>query len=846
MSIKDRENSKLTKEDIDKVRHIEGFPIGSDEDIIALSNPPYYTACPNPFIEEFIKEFGKLYDEETDDYKCEPFSSDIREGKNDPMYMAHGYHTKVPFKAIMKYILHYTNPGDLVLDAFSGTGMTGVASQLCAEESQIRLWDNELSNSDLKKGKRYCVLNDLSTVATFISGNYNTPIDLSEFKTKAEDIIDECNKEFSWMYKTPHIGSDEKMFGTINYVVWSDIFICPHCGDERTYWDTSIDKDTNQEIDYPKCKVCGLNVNINNLERKKKLIYDEALNSNVEIVDSIPVLIKYTFGKKQYKKSPGTYDLEIIKKINEMKNFSWYPVKEIPAGFNTEQPRKSHNITHVHQFYTKRNLLILSHVYNKICTIDSISLKNRLLFWFTSIYTRSHKMNRYMPNHNRHVGPLSGTLYVPYFQAEISIINLLEDKLKSIMKVNVPSKGTCVTTQSATDLRSIPADSIDYIFTDPPFGDNINYSELNSILESWLKVSTNNNSEAIINSYQNKSLSEYQNLMTRSFGEYYRVLKPNRWITVEFSNSKNAVWIAIQEALTIAGFIVADIRVLDKVKGTTKQLSYTSSVKKDLIISAYKPAEKKNLNFRSEADANTAWDFVRNHLKNLPITVINDGKIESIREREAYSLYDRMLSYHVVRQIPVPLDAADFYEGLEERFIKRDNMFFLHDQVSEYDENREIYKFESFQFELFVTDEKSAITWLYKELQEPQTYSQLQLKFVKELKKSNYEKMPELLEILRENFLLEEEKWYIPDRTKEIDLIRLREKRLLKEFEEYLKGKGKLKLFRIEAIRVGFSKLWSEKEYKKIVAIAERLPEKVVQEDDKLLMYYDISLTRQK
>jgi hypothetical protein len=85
---------KLTKEDIDKVRHIEGFPIGEDEDIIALSDPPYYTACPNPFIEDFIKEHGTPYDEETDDYKREPFAADVSEGKNDPIYNAHSYHTK--------------------------------------------------------------------------------------------------------------------------------------------------------------------------------------------------------------------------------------------------------------------------------------------------------------------------------------------------------------------------------------------------------------------------------------------------------------------------------------------------------------------------------------------------------------------------------------------------------------------------------------------------------------------------------------------------------------------------------------------------------------------------------
>lgn len=104
-----------------ELRKVEGFPIGTDEDILALSDPPYYTACPNPFLGEFIAEHGTLYDEATDDYHREPFAADVSEGKNDPIYNAHSYHTKVPHKAIMRYILHYTKPGDIVFD---GLGMT--------------------------------------------------------------------------------------------------------------------------------------------------------------------------------------------------------------------------------------------------------------------------------------------------------------------------------------------------------------------------------------------------------------------------------------------------------------------------------------------------------------------------------------------------------------------------------------------------------------------------------------------------------------------------------------------------------------------------------------------------
>ncbi|MDP2799591.1 MAG: DNA methylase, partial [Deltaproteobacteria bacterium] len=110
-------------------RKIEGFPIGSDEDILALSDPPYYTACPNPFIADFIKHYGKPYlpaeaaaqaGDPSKPYSREPFAADVSEGKNDPIYNAHSYHTKVPHKAIMRYILHYTEPKDVVFDGFCG------------------------------------------------------------------------------------------------------------------------------------------------------------------------------------------------------------------------------------------------------------------------------------------------------------------------------------------------------------------------------------------------------------------------------------------------------------------------------------------------------------------------------------------------------------------------------------------------------------------------------------------------------------------------------------------------------------------------------------------------------
>jgi hypothetical protein len=139
-------------------RAIEGFPIAEDEAILALSDPPYYTACPNPFLPEIIERWQKereasrgageqgskgdslqspISQSPPDDYHREPFAADVSEGKNDPIYNAHSYHTKVPHKAIMRYILHYTEPGDIVFDGFAGTGMTGVAAQLCGDKKTV-------------------------------------------------------------------------------------------------------------------------------------------------------------------------------------------------------------------------------------------------------------------------------------------------------------------------------------------------------------------------------------------------------------------------------------------------------------------------------------------------------------------------------------------------------------------------------------------------------------------------------------------------------------------------------------------------------------------------------------
>jgi len=432
---------------------------------------------------------------------------------------------------------------------------------------------------------------------------------------------------------------------------------------------------------------------------------------------------------------------------------------------------------------------------------------------------------------------------------EMNVLDQAQDRVNLTIKSKHPGlAGKClVTCQSTTDLRQM-SNSIDYIFTDPPFGGNLMYSELNFIWESWLRVFGNNKEEAIENKTQKKTLSDYQAIMTRCFGEYHRILKPGRWMTVEFHNSRNSVWIAIQEAIQHAGFVVADVRTLDRQQGSFNQVTASGAVKQDLIISAYKPDQSLETRFQLTAGTqDAAWSFVHDHVKHLPVFVSVAGKAEILSERQKYLLFDRMVAFHVQRGVAVPMSASEFYEGLQQRFPERDGMYFLTEQVSEYDQKRLSIK-ELQQLELFVNDEKSSIQWVRQQLSEtPMTYQQLQPKYMQKAQRTwgDHEQPIELQVILDQGFVKDSQgRWSIPDPRNEAHLEQLRNRALLKEFQQYQDIRGKLKVVRTEALRAGFKDCWQKGEYTTIIQMAKRVPEAVIQEDPALLMYYDNALMR--
>jgi hypothetical protein len=262
-------------------------------------------------------------------------------------------------------------------------------------------------------------------------------------------------------------------------------------------------------------------------------------------------------------------------------------------------------------------------------------------------------------------------------------------------------------------------------------------------------------------------------------------------------------------------------------------------------------------------------------LRRLPILVKHDGNAVVIPERQKHLLYDRMLAFHVERGVAIPLNAAEFYLGLTQKFPERDGMYFLADQVADYDRKRLQVK-EFMQLDLFVSDEVTAIQWIRQKLQKkPQTFQELQPQFLQEMSGwLDYEESLELSALLEENFLVysgsdgvpsqihaylstnfkelrgvpktdgtlvskAKDRWYVPDPRKEADLEHIRQRNLAREFRKYLESKGKLKHVRTEALRAGFKECWQKREYATIVQMVKRVPEALIHEDPALLMYFD-------
>lgn len=838
------------REKLPELRKRPDFPVAEDEDILRLSDPPYYTACPNPFLTEFVRHCGEEWTAGAH-YERQPYTGPMRASTRHPVYNFHPYPTKVPPDIIRALIEHYSSPGDLVFDGFCGTGMTGVAA---------------------RESGRHAVLNDLSSVATFIGAINTQSHDWKRATSTLQEILKASEAQWGHLYETRH-GSRTM---PVNYFVWSDVFTCPECVFEFPFFPHGVIHHGNKvetRRAFP-CPSCDAELNVRRVER---VLTHEGKKRQL-------VWVNAGTGRERISREPTKEDVDLARDVERTAVPTWFPTAMVnPDGYSAKLAQLGDKaITDVSRFLSKRNRIVLADLWERAQAVEAASIRRLILGTLTSVFTVISERQGYFGGG----GGMSGNLYMPIVRMEKNIHDVVHRKLKKLKQAEQKKQPlrmlAAVTTESATGLQAIPDSSIDYIYTDPPFGANIIYTEMNLVLEAWLRIKTNERCEAVIDETRGRDFDAYSELMRLSFTEFHRILKPGRWMTVEFHNTKASVWNLIQNAIGESGFVVAQVGVLDKGSTTILADIRPGAAKQDLVISAYKPTHGLEERFKLEAGTEDGvWDFVRTHMRQLPVFVSKDGQAEAIAERQNFLLFDRMVAFHVQRGVTIPLSAAEFFAGLAQRFSARDGMYFLPEQAAEYDRKRMTVK-EVLQLQLFVKDEETAIHWLKQQLtRKPQTFQDVHPQFMKELGGwEKHEKSLELVDLLQENFLrydgtgevpsqihsylssnfkelrsLEKDdpalrakakdRWYVPDPRKAIDLEKLRERSLLREFEEYRDGiQKKLKVFRLEAVRAGFKRAWQDRDYATIVAVARRIPDNVLQEDQKLLQWFDLAVTR--
>lgn len=488
----------------------------------------------------------------------EPYSKSISAGKNTYVYDAHTYHTKVPPQGIEHLIEYYTNLGDVVLDPFCGSGMTGVAAT--------------------NKGRK-AILSDLSPAASFIAFNLNTPIDVNKYLEAIHNVLVDAAELEDFLYNTP-CRTCERLTPML-YTVWSYGVLCKYCDKEFVLWDVARDerqrvRDSKIKSEFD-CPHCGKNLKKRGLKRTKRY----------------PVSIGYKCCEKGLKETTQPlcdYDYETLRKISEsgIPHSLWYPSADFPEGVNTKQPIAA-GINTIDKCYTTRALWAMAYLWDKARNWSDPEVRQKLMFTVTSLYQRVTVFSEFrfwggsgnIANYN-----------VPAIMNEQNVFRAFARKATTISwyfkSALFKPRLIQVSTQSACHLPQIPDKSVDYVFTDPPFGGNINYSEMNFLWESWLGTYTDNTEEAIVNKFQNKGIEEYSDLLSEAFREMNRVLKDEGWLTVVFHNSSNLVWNALQRAISKGGFAIKGTQTFDKEHRTFKQFVSENAVGYDLVIHCQK------------------------------------------------------------------------------------------------------------------------------------------------------------------------------------------------------------------------------------------------------------------
>lgn len=480
--------------------------------------------------------------------------------KSSPSYLAHTYHTKVPPEVVEQAVRTFSLPGEVVLDPFSGSGMTGVGA--------------------LAAGRR-AILIDLSPSAAFLSRAHATPVDVALFERAVRRVTSEISEEAAWLYRAacPSCG----LGAWLEKAIWSEVVACASCGVPVRVYDAALGDDRRIHQAFP-CPACG-----------RRLRRGEGRRLGVELA----ALETRCGGCGRSRTAPRPEDLRHIGEIERegVPDGYWYP--DDPVAWGDMWRRGYHDgIERYSDFYTTRSLRVLAAIYRAVMREPDADVRSALLFVFTNLVWHGSKMRRF--NALGGARPMNGALYLPAVFEETNLLTFWRHKARMVSRhyahiSRFDRSALAVGVGSATDLAPIPDESVDFVFTDPPYGGNILYSEVNALWEAWLLARTDPTDEVVVSRAQGKGIDDYQRLLTAAFRECHRVLRPGRWMTLTFNTSYAEVWQALQRALLDAGFDVRFVQVLDKGHRSFKQLTSKAIAGYDIIVSSRKPSGSAEL-----------------------------------------------------------------------------------------------------------------------------------------------------------------------------------------------------------------------------------------------------------
>ncbi len=475
----------------------------------------------------------------------------VSAGKNTYTYDAHTYHTKVPPQGIARILSAYLPNGGTVLDPFGGSGMTAVAARTLGLD---------------------VIVNELSPAASFIAYHFTESLSPERFRAGVDAIYQELLPLRIELY-----GTDCRECGSpaeIQYTIWSYKVRCVHCSDWFVLWDHcrqygNTVREHKILSTFP-CPFCAATLTKSRLPRG----------------ESVPVLLGYRCCAGKQVEHPLTEkDLQKALDVSQPAKSTWWPTTLLPDGVNLRQP-KVHGITSIDRFYTARNLRAMAGMWDAIHRLEDRRLAGFLAFTSTSLYQRVTRLSEF-----RFWGGSGNTarFNVPYIWNEANVFTTFERKARSIedhLSTTAPkySGKRVLHTGSATDLDWLPDSSVDLVFTDPPFGANINYSDMNFLWEAWLERFTNTRPEAIVNRVQGKDVEAYTTLMTASLKEAHRVLREGGKLVLIFMNSAESIWASLRRSLAESGFAIDLVEIFDKQHSTFKMYVNGNTAGSDLVL----------------------------------------------------------------------------------------------------------------------------------------------------------------------------------------------------------------------------------------------------------------------